>query len=298
MQISCCDQKVLSNPQLLHPSCFPIPVPPEDTFLRNEQQSCINFVRAAPAINPKCRFGPREQMNQISAYLDGNNIYGSSLKEANKLRELQGGRLLGSFVNNKPFLPLKTNTTNSNCQIPKNSQMKCFESGDIRLNEVTDLVVLHGVFHREHNRIADTLAQLNPGWSDEILYQETKRIMVAQMQHIIYNEMLPLILGPKTMSHFRLGLSAGFSNAYNPIIDSTIMNEFATAAYRLHSLIQGTLNLNTPDNRVAAQTLLRDNFNNPQLLYTEGAMEMRIAGLTGQAIQSCEYSQDSPLISY
>lgn len=288
MQISCCDEKVISNPRLTHPACFPIPVPQQDNLLRSESQVCINFVRSAPAINSKCKFGPRDQLNQISAYLDGNNIYGSSDMEAMSLREFRDGRLKVSNVHNKPFLPFKFNTTNSNCQIPKTMQMKCFIGGDIRANEVTDLVVLHAIWLREHNRIADNLLSLNPSWNDEMVYQETKRIVVAQFQHIIYNELLPLIVGTRTMSHFKLHLNSGFSNSYNPIIDVSILNEFSTAAYRLHSLIQGTLNMNTPDNRVLGTISLRDTFNNPKVLYDAGGFEMRIAGLTGQAINGCK----------
>src|SRR5699024_251464 len=110
-------------------------VPSQDNFLRSESQECINFVRSAPAVNPKCRFGPREQLNQLSSYLDGNNIYGASQKETMALREFRGGRLRVSFVNNEEFLPLNQNDTNNNCQLPKNSQMKCFLGGDSRVNE-------------------------------------------------------------------------------------------------------------------------------------------------------------------
>lgn len=46
---------------------------------------------------------------------------------------------------------------------------------------------------REHNRIAASLESLNPSWSDENLFQETKRIIIAEYQNIIYSEWLPII---------------------------------------------------------------------------------------------------------
>ena len=67
--------------------------------------------------------------------------------------------------------------------------------GDVRANEQHLLIALHTVFLREHNRIATELHRLNPSWDDERLFQEAKRILNAQYQHITYKEWLPIIVG-------------------------------------------------------------------------------------------------------
>lgn len=72
-------------------------------------------------------------------------------------------------------------------------------TGDGRVNEQVDLALLHTIWMREHNRIAETMAQLHPQWSDEAVFQETRRIVVAEIQHITYNEFLPIILGKLTV---------------------------------------------------------------------------------------------------
>ncbi|KAG8238571.1 hypothetical protein J437_LFUL017507 [Ladona fulva] len=43
--------------------------------------------------------------------------------------------------------------------------------GDDRVNEQLVLSVLHTMFVREHNRMADELSRINPHWDDERIYQ-------------------------------------------------------------------------------------------------------------------------------
>ena len=45
---------------------------------------------------------------------------------------------------------------------------------------------IHTAFMREHNRIVGELAQINPHWNDEQLFQNARRTMSAMMQHVTY----------------------------------------------------------------------------------------------------------------
>jgi len=68
-------------------------------------------------------------------------------------------------------------------------------TGDPRVNEQPQLTVIHTIWMREHNRVAKTLAILNLTWSRETVFQEARRIVIAEFQHITYSEFLPTLLG-------------------------------------------------------------------------------------------------------
>lgn len=57
------------------------------------------------------------------------------------------------------------------------------------------LTVMHTIWVREHNRIAEQISCQVPGQSDEYYYQHARRIVIAEIQHITYNEYLPVMLG-------------------------------------------------------------------------------------------------------
>ena len=62
----------------------------------------------------------------------------------------------------------------------------CGLAGDGRSQEVVTLQAMHILWVREHNRLARALKGINNHWDDEKLYQEARRILIAEWQHIIY----------------------------------------------------------------------------------------------------------------
>lgn len=47
----------------------------------------------------------------------------------------------------------------------------------------------------EHNRVADKLRKMNPHWDGQTVFEESRRVIIAEIQHITYTQYLPLLLG-------------------------------------------------------------------------------------------------------
>ncbi len=75
-----------------------------------------------------------------------------------------------------------------------------------------------------------------------VFFQEARRIVSAIQQHISWNEFLPRVLGWNAINLYELGLEQdGYYRGYDDKCNPTILNEFATAAFRFgHSLIKPT----------------------------------------------------------
>lgn len=225
--------------------CYPIQVPPNDPRVTNRR--CIDLFRSSAI----CGSGmtsilfdsvqPREQINQLTSYIDGSQVYGFSVQFSRDLRNLttnDGWLRTGvHFPNQKALLPFATPTDGIDCRRDlEESKVNCFAAGDIRANEQIGLTAMHTIWLREHNRLATELKRINFHWDGETLYQEARKIVGAQMQLITYEHWLPLIIGPEGMD------TLGPYKGYDPTVDASVSNEFATAAFRFgHTLINPIL---------------------------------------------------------
>jgi len=90
------------------------------------------------------------------------------------------------------------------------------------------------LFFREHNRQATKLAADNPDWTDEDLYQEARKMVIAEMHHITEEEYFPITIGEHLMEY----------DEWLPSVDPNVMVEFSTGAFRYgHSEVNSYFNL-------------------------------------------------------
>ncbi|VDI37042.1 Hypothetical predicted protein [Mytilus galloprovincialis] len=269
--LNCC-----ASPQ--RRNCFPIPLPTNDPFYSTFNRTCMNFVRALATTNLECELGPRQQLNMNTHYLDGSAVYGSNKKTADSLRQFSGGRLKSST--NNQLLP-KDILNKASCILPAaNPNIKCFHAGDPRVNQQPALIALQTIWMKEHNRIADTLTQMN-GWIDERAYQETRKIIGAMIQHVTYNEYLPHILGDQQMVDLDLKPKpSGYFTDYDTTTKPQIRNGFSAAAFRFgHSMVRQRLAYNGPLHSNQSP-LLHDEFLKPNKIYdTNGGISSVTRGL-------------------
>ncbi|XP_063825224.1 peroxidase [Ostrinia nubilalis] len=262
--LSCCDES-----QEPHPECFPVQLGAQDPFYEEYNLTCMEFVRSAPA--PTCHFGPREQMNQATAFIDGSTVYGYGPSRATQLRALTAGRLRMLRDGDRDLLPQATDPKDPcNTQQMTAKGRYCFETGDDRANENLHLTTMHLIWARQHNRLAAILKKLNPHWDDERLYQEARRVVGAQMQHITYSEFLPSILGKDVMWALNLTLlEEGFSEAYDPSVEPTVANHFSAAAFRFaHTLLPGLIHNVDASTGTINYVQLHEMLFNPYALYS------------------------------
>lgn len=97
---------------------------------------------------------------------------------------------------------------------------------------------MHVIFLREHNRIAKELKKLNEHWNDEKIFQETRRIVIALYQRIVYKEYLPLVLGDSfTKMLFFAADKNGFTKNYDDTVNPEIINSMGILFRCYHSTI-------------------------------------------------------------
>ena len=252
---------------------FDIPVPSGDPFFDP-------FHTGTEAISLNRSFfsmvdGAREQVNEITAFIDASNIYGADEERAQALRMHDGtGRLKTSAGNMLPF----NEEGMPNAPSPDPS---FFLAGDVRANEQAGLASMHTLFVREHNYWADFIGNIFWFLGDQARYEIARAIVAAEVQAITYNEFLPLLLGPNA-----LGPYEGYSSAVHP----GVANEFATAAYRFgHTMLSPVLlrldatGETIPEGDIA----LRDAFFRPDEVSAVG-IEPYLRGLASQEAQEVD----------
>ncbi len=250
--VDCCEatEEVINNND-----CLSIALPPGDSFGTNFNLTCLEFRRStAFCLEDE---SVREQFDIISQFVDASNIYGSAPTVSCQLRSDADGLLLSQTTSEgSQYLPTLA---------VKDGDPARLTSGDIRALEMPGLASMHTLWLREHNGIANTIKENTEGLTNDEIFQEARRILIAEYQHVIYAEFLLAVLGSVQIAEYELGTERstykdGDESDYRPVI----FNEFATAAYRFgHTLIQGTVIPQEPSDKTELEGyMLRDVFFN------------------------------------
>lgn len=217
----------------------PIPFDPNDPLERYRNDLGLIGFHRTPAAPDTGTDSPREQINQITSFLDASPLYGTSPIRLDWLRE---GPVDGDPTNNAAtlllpngFLPragdrddqIAAPLMDLDGPLAAHPELARL-AGDARANENMPLTLLHTLLAREHNRI---VGQLPAGLPEEEKFQIARRVVGAEIQFITYREFLPA-----------MGVTLPDYEGYDPSVNPAVTNEFATVGYRAHSMVHGEFN--------------------------------------------------------
>ncbi|XP_027853231.2 peroxidase-like [Aphis gossypii] len=274
--------------ETLHPNCFPIPVPANDHFYSRFGTACLPAKRTVSSDDFGCTLKPQQKVIATTHFLDASLVYGATGQTAGNLRSFRAGRMRAQITRDgRMFMP-NVNTPTQSCNVATNTEV-CYRSGDGRVNQHPDMAVSQVALLRLHNFLVTEFAQLNPQWNDEILYQEARKFVIAIIQHITYNEFLPILLGENYVRENGISpLKQGYSNLYNSNINPSTLASFAGGAFRsLHSLVPSVFNLVNEDRENGgAPTRFSEWMNKPGIIQRPGNYDMFLRGIATQPQQA------------
>jgi Animal haem peroxidase len=202
----------------------------------------LGFARTPAAPGTGTGAVPREQVNTVSSFLDGSQVYGTTPDRLAWLRD--GAHLLlpDGFL---PYADARGDTNNAPPMDLFSTQhgnpASAVVTGDVRANENVALTALQTLFAREHNRIVDRLPTT---LSDDERFEIARRVVGAEIAYITYAEFLPA-----------MGVTLPPYRGYDPSANPTLTNEFATTGFRGHSMVHGEFEVDLPTGALSDDVL-------------------------------------------
>jgi hypothetical protein len=197
---------------------------------------------------------PRQQINTLSSFIDGSQVYGVTNARLDWLRT---GPVNGDATNNDAtllmsagnYLPRATARGDASTAPAMDlmgplvgNPSNAVVAGDVRANENVALTAIQTLFAREHNRIVAQLAAAP--LTAEAKFQIARRVVGAEIQYITYNQFLPT-----------LGVQLTPYRGYSASVNPTLTNEFATVGFRAHSMVHGEFEPTVPAGTFTAAQL-------------------------------------------
>ncbi|KAK5867225.1 hypothetical protein PBY51_011737 [Eleginops maclovinus] len=168
---------------------------------------------------------PRTQVNLVTAWIDGSSIYGPSTSWSDSLRSFSGGLLTSGSEGNMPYHATEHSLmwSAADPSTGDHGPKGLYELGNAWANENMFTAAEGIIWFRYHNYVASKLHEEHPAWSDEKLFQNARKTVVATFQNIALYEWLPAYLGDKKLPPYP---------GYQKFVDPGISPEFQAAAMR------------------------------------------------------------------
>ncbi|MDX6741256.1 peroxidase family protein [Actinocorallia sp. A-T 12471] len=196
---------------------------------------------------------PRDPRRSTSNHeIDLNPLYGLDERATHAIRAHEGGLLKSQLINGGEFPPYLCQNGEVKPEfaalsavrmemLPPERRDTLFALGGDRANLQIGFTLMTVLFLREHNRVARLLAEHNPGWDDERLFQTARNIVIVEVIRIVVEEYINHI----TPYHFRFLLDPGLgrSLARAPWHRQNWASVEFNLVYRWHSLIPGSLDV-------------------------------------------------------
>ncbi|XP_057659418.1 peroxidase-like [Diorhabda carinulata] len=297
--LSCCTS-TFQEKDHMPSNCIPIKIPHDDPNYSIINATCLSMMRSQTNQERGCSLYLQNisQISGVTAFLDLSNVYGNTEEESRSYRTQKNGLLQLNVRNHREWLP-EANDKELMCPfLPKGE--RCYQTGDDRANQHLNLVILHTLWPREHNRLARELSRINPHWNDEKLFNIARSIAIAEHQYLTYYELLPIWTSRNQL--LQLGIisdSDNFINDYDGNMRPHIYNEFAHGAFRhFHSMIPGTLQLADSSGCPYRTLVQRDYMFRPNCLERSDIFDSLLRGMTTQPSLTPDAFTDPELTNF
>ncbi|XP_072402675.1 dual oxidase 2-like [Diabrotica undecimpunctata] len=230
------------------PEYFNIDIPENHTYkLDHPKHSKLPLLRTRydmrTGYSPN---NPRQQLNEITPYIDGGLHYGITKQWSDQLRTYSNGTVdpRGRLASSHDGLFPEYNTNRlpmANPPPPFHHALyvqqhetakvsRFFKLGNPRGNENAYLLTFGIMWFRWHNYLAERIYHHHSDWSSEKIFNEARKWVVATQQSIYLYEWLPTLLNEnQALSNY---------TKYDASIDPQIDQFFQSAAFRFgHTLV-------------------------------------------------------------
>ncbi|KAL1444806.1 hypothetical protein MTO96_029450 [Rhipicephalus appendiculatus] len=142
--------RACDSPRRINKECFPIPIPTNDPHFPSVSRKNPNIPQCLPftrSMSGQRTLGSREQINQVTGYMDLSTVYGSDDCAREELRLFRGGQLnMSAHPAGAQFKPLLSEVDGAADCISSNG--RCFIAGDTRVSEQPGLTSMHTIMSR------------------------------------------------------------------------------------------------------------------------------------------------------